>query len=55
MSYVKTNKSIIFGESSVLEEKLLYQGRWSNLVEFIYEDEKKTDTQMGRIAQKKQC
>ena len=29
------------GESSVLEEQLLYQGRWSNLVEFSYEDEKK--------------
>jgi len=33
--------SLNFGESSVLEEQLLYQGRWSNLVEFIYEDEKK--------------
>ena len=41
MSYVKTNKSIKFGESSVLEEHLLYQGSWSNLVEFSYEDEKK--------------
>ena len=33
--------SLNFGESGVLEEQLLYQGRWSNLVEFIYEDEKK--------------
>jgi len=41
MSYVKAKKSIKFGESSVLEEQLLYQGRWSNLVEFSYEDEKK--------------
>ena len=41
MSYEKANKSLKFGESSVLEEQLLYQGRWSNLVEFIYEDEKK--------------
>ena len=41
MSYEKANKSLKFGESSVLEEKLLYQGRWSNLVEFSYEDEKK--------------
>ena len=41
MSYEKANKTLIFGESSVLEEQLLYQGRWSNLVEFIYEDEKK--------------
>ena len=41
MSYEKANMSLNFGESSVLEEQLLYQGRWSNLVEFIYEDEKK--------------
>ena len=41
MSYEKANKSIKFGESSVLKEQLLYQGRWSNLVEFSYEDEKK--------------
>ncbi len=41
MSYEKANKTLIFGESSVLEEQLLYQGRWSNLVEFSYEDEKK--------------
>ena len=41
MSYEKANKSLKFGESSVLEEQLLYQGRWSNLVEFSYEDEKK--------------
>ena len=41
MSYEKANKSLKFGESSVLEEHLLYQGRWSNLVEFSYEDEKK--------------
>ena len=41
MSYEKTNQSLKFGYSSVLEEKLLYQGRWSNLVEFSYEDEKK--------------
>ena len=37
----KANKTLKFGESSVLEEQLLYQGRWSNLVEFSYEDEKK--------------
>ena len=41
MSYVKTDNSLKFGESSVLEEHLLYQGSWSNLVEFSYEDEKK--------------
>ena len=41
MSYEKANMSLNFGESSVLEEQLLYQGRWSNLVEFSYEDEKK--------------
>jgi len=41
MSYVKANKSIKFGGSSVLGEHLLYQGSWSNLVEFSYEDEKK--------------
>ena len=41
MSYEKANMSLNFGESSVLEEQLLYQGRWSKLVEFIYEDEKK--------------
>ena len=41
MSYEKSNKSLKFGESSVLEEQLLYQGRWANLVEFSYEDEKK--------------
>jgi len=41
MSFEKANKSSKFGESRVLEEQLLYQGRWSNLVEFSYEDEKK--------------
>ena len=41
MSYIKTNKSKKFGGSTVLEEQLLYQGSWSNLVEFSYEDEKK--------------
>lgn len=41
MSYVKTKKSLKFGVSSVLEEHLLYQGSWSNLMEFSYEDEKK--------------
>jgi ADP-ribose pyrophosphatase len=41
MSYLKTKKSLKFGVSSVLEEHLLYQGSWSNLVEFSYEDEKK--------------
>ena len=41
MSYEKANKSLKFGDSRVLEEQLLYQGRWSNLVEFSYEDEKK--------------
>ena len=41
MSYEKANMSLNFGESSVIEEHLLYQGRWSNLVQFIYEDEKK--------------
>ena len=41
MSYVKTKKSLKFGVSSVLEEHFLYQGSWSNLVEFSYEDEKK--------------
>ena len=41
MSYIKTNKSKKFGGSTVLEEQLLYQGSWSNLVEISYEDEKK--------------
>ena len=41
MSHEKANKSLKFGESSVLEEQLLYKGRWSDLVEFRYEDEKK--------------
>ena len=41
MSHVKTDKFIKFGESSVIEEQLLYQGIWSNLVELRYEDEKK--------------
>ena len=41
MSYEKAMKSLIFGDSRVLEEQLLFQGRWSNLVEFSYEDEKK--------------
>ena len=41
MSYVKTKKSIKIGVSSVHEEQLLYQGSWSRLVEFRYEDEKK--------------
>ena len=41
MSYEKANKSLKLGVSSVLEEHLLYQGSWSNLVEFSYEDEKK--------------
>jgi len=41
MSSEKLDKNFKFGGSSVLEEHLLYQGRWSNLVEFSYEDEKK--------------
>ena len=41
MSYEKAKMSLNIGESSVLKEQLLYQGRWSNLVEFSYEDEKK--------------
>tara|TARA_B100001996_G_C18617235_1_gene576239 strand:+ start:61 stop:660 length:600 start_codon:yes stop_codon:yes gene_type:complete len=41
MSFVKTNKSKKFRGSNVLEEHLLYQGSWSSLVEFSYEDEKK--------------
>jgi NTP pyrophosphohydrolases including oxidative damage repair enzymes len=41
MSNVKKNISSKFGRSCVREEHLLYQGRWSNLVEFSYEDEKK--------------
>ena len=41
MSSEKSDKSSQFGESRVLEEHLLYQVRWSNLVEFNYEDEKK--------------
>ena len=41
MSYEKANKSLKFGESSVIKEQLLYQGRWSNLVEISYDDEKK--------------
>ena len=45
MSYIKTNKSKIFGGSTVLEEQLLYQGSWSNLVEISYEDEKKQERQ----------
>ena len=41
MSYIKINKSKIFGGSTVLEEQSLYQGSWSNLVEISYEDEKR--------------
>ena len=41
MSFEKENKSKNFGGSIMLEEQLLYQGRWSNLVEISYEDEKK--------------
>ncbi len=41
MSSEKSEKVLKIGESSVLDEHLLYQGRWSNLVEFSYEDEKK--------------
>ena len=41
MSYEKANMSLNFGESRMLEEQLLYQGRWSSLVEFSYEDEEK--------------
>ena len=41
MSYEKANKSLKFGKSSVLEEHLLYQGNWTNLVELSYEDEEK--------------
>ena len=41
MSYEKANKSLKFGDSRVLEEQLLFQGRWLKLVEFSYEDEKK--------------
>ena len=37
----KQIRSKKLGESCVLEEQLLYQGHWSNLVEFSYEDEKK--------------
>ena len=41
MSYIKTEKSKKFEVSTVLEEQLLYQGSWSNLLKFSYEDEKK--------------
>ena len=41
MSSEESVKLLKIGESSVLKEHLLYQGRWSNLVEFSYEDEKK--------------
>ena len=41
MSYIKTDKSNKFGVSTVLEEHLLYQGKWSKLVEISYEDEKR--------------
>ena len=41
MSYVKKKKYMKFGGSSLLEEHLLYQGSWTKLVEFSYEDEEK--------------
>ena len=37
----KENKNKKFGDSKIIEEHLLYQGLWSNLVEISYEDEKK--------------
>ena len=40
MNFDSANKPEKFGTSSVLEEQVLYKGRWSNLVEFSYKDDK---------------
>ena len=41
MSNTTTKKPVKAGTSHVLKEKLLYSGRWSEMVEFSYEDDEK--------------
>ena len=41
MSNTITKKPIKAGTSHVLKEQLLYSGRWSEMVEFSYEDDEK--------------
>ena len=41
MSNITTKKSAKAGTSHVLKEQLLYSGRWSEMVEFSYEDDEK--------------
>lgn len=41
MSNITTKKSVKAGTSHVLKEQLLYSGRWSEMVEFSYEDDEK--------------
>ena len=41
MSHTTTKKAVKAGDSHVLDEQLLYSGRWSEMVEFSYEDDDK--------------
>ena len=41
MSNITTKKPVKAGTSHVLKEQLLYSGRWSEMVEFSYEDDEK--------------
>ena len=41
MSKFAANKPVKTGTSRVLKEQLLYSGRWSEMVEFSYEDDEK--------------
>jgi ADP-ribose pyrophosphatase len=41
MSNITTKKTVKAGTSHVLKEKLLYSGRWSEMIEFSYEDDEK--------------
>ena len=41
MSEDPANKPVRVGNSHVLKEQLLYRGRWSEIVEFSYEDDEK--------------
>jgi len=41
MSNITTKKPVKAGTSHVLKEQILYSGRWSEMVEFSYEDDEK--------------
>ena len=41
MSNITTKKTVKTGTSHVIKEQLLYSGRWSEMVEFSYEDDEK--------------